>query len=79
MRRSCMVVKCTVMGFTDEYVNVQMVSNRVRTRVLRSKYNSNTMVYDSKYYIGLLNKCTETVQRALGIVDVEFVKTIPMC
>ena len=41
----------TVMGRTDDYVNVLVGTNHLSTRVLRSEYNRSTMVYNEKYYM----------------------------
>lgn len=74
-----MIVRYTRMGRTNEYVNVKMHQDkRVScTRVLRSDFNSNTMVCNYDYYISLLDKCTDTIAKALGLIDVEFIKTVP--
>ncbi len=70
-----MVINATVMGVTDEYVNVIIKSNNTPTRVLRSAYNTNIMIYDTKYYRNLLNNCVASVARALGLPNASYITT----
>jgi hypothetical protein len=74
MNHNYMVVRTTVMGVTDDYVNVLMGSDRVATRILKSDYDRNTMVYHKKYYVTLLDKCLDTVLGALKVTDASFIK-----
>ena len=73
---ACMVVRSTVMGITDDYINVLVGPQRNPVRVLKLEYNSNTMVYDKRYYIDLLERCVDRVLGALKIADPGFIKTI---
>ena len=65
-----MVIKTTVVGVTDEYVSVIMRGQTKPVQVLKASYNPKFMVYNTKYYTTLLDKCMQSVLKALDIDDV---------
>lgn len=59
----------TSMGITDTYVSAILVDTNEPIDVLRSEYNAHTMIYNTKYYINLLDKVLSKAMVAMDIHD----------
>lgn len=75
LNHAYMVIRTTVMGITDDYISVLVSSDKQPIKVLKSEYNDSTMVYNTKYYLGLLDRCLASILDALKVADSGFIKT----
>lgn len=68
----------TSMGITETYVSAILIATNKPIDVLRSEYNAHTMVYNTKYYINLLDKVLAKTMVAMNVHDPCYIKSHAM-
>ena len=68
-RHNLMIVRQSVMGDTNDYVNVVRKGTGVKERILASSFTTRSMSYDVQYYYDILKRCVERCVICADIQD----------
>jgi hypothetical protein len=68
-RDNLMVVRESIMGHTNNYVNIVWKATGIRERVLASSFTAKSMVFDTQYYQSILKRCVQRCVVCAGIQD----------